>query len=271
MEEKKKKFKKILNRIVVMYLSKEFSYRGQIFVWVIADFIKIVGLCFVWIAASKATTDISQSYVISYYLLLLLVSKLTTDFTPEYGLRNIVSGVFSNYLLKPFSYLTEYIGINLASNALRFIIFLPAFLLGLILASKFDFLIFGCNPYHIFLALVAVVLGFLINFLLGNILTLISFKIKETDGIRIFYYNIAAFLSGEYVPLIFLPFLLQFGLQLLPFRYTLSFPVEILTGRLGAYDLRLGFLVAVIWLILLWFIYKLTFKLSIKKYEAEGI
>lgn len=271
MKEKKEKFKKILNREVSMYLSKEFSYRGQILVWVIADFVKIVGLCFVWIAASKATNDISQSYVISYYLLLLLVSKLTTDFTPEYGLRNIVSGVFSNYLLKPFSYLTEYLGINLASNALRFFIFLPAFLFGIILAWKFDLLIFGFYPYHVFLALVAIVLGFLINFLLGNILTLVSFKIKETDGIRIFYYNVAAFLSGEYVPFIFLPFLLQFGLQLLPFRYTLSFPVEILTGRLGAYDLRLGFLIAGIWLVVLWFVYKLTFKLSIKKYEAEGI
>lgn len=271
MKEKKEKFKKILNREISMYLSKEFSYRGQILVWVIADFVKIVGLCFVWIAASKATNDISQSYVISYYLLLLLVSKLTTDFTPEYGLRNIVSGVFSNYLLKPFSYLTEYLGINLASNALRFFIFLPAFLFGIILAWKFDLLIFGFYPYHVFLALVAIVLGFLINFLLGNILTLVSFKIKETDGIRIFYYNVAAFLSGEYVPFIFLPFLLQFGLQLLPFRYTLSFPVEILTGRLGAYDLRLGFLIAGIWLVVLWFVYKLTFKLSIKKYEAEGI
>lgn len=271
MKDKKEKFKKILSREVSMYLSKEFSYRGQILVWIIADFIKIIGLCFVWIAASKASTDISQSYVVSYYLLLLLVSKLTTDFTPEYGLKNIVNGIFSNYLLKPFSYLTEYLGINLASNFLRFFIFLPAFIFGIVLASKFELLIFGFNPYHIFLALVAIVLGFLINFLLGNILTLVSFKIKETDGIRIFYYNIAAFLSGEYVPIIFLPFILQFGLQLLPFRYTLSFPVEILTGRLGEYDLQLGFLIASIWLIVLWFIYKITFKLSVRKYEAEGI
>ena len=44
MKEKKEKFKKILNREIVMYLSKEFSYRGQILVWVVADFIKIVGL-----------------------------------------------------------------------------------------------------------------------------------------------------------------------------------------------------------------------------------
>ncbi len=271
MKEKKEKFKKILNREIVMYISKEFSYRGQILVWVIADFVKIVGLCFVWIAASKASTDISQSYVVSYYLLLLLVSKLTTDFTPEYGLKNIVKGIFSNYLLKPFNYLTEYLGMNLASNALRFVIFLPAFVFGVILASKFDILIFGFNPYHIFLALVAIVLGFGVNFLLGNILTLVSFKIKETEGIKIFYYNIAAFLSGEYVPFLFLPFMIQFGLQLLPFRYTLSFPVEILTGRLGSYDLKLGFLIAAIWLIVLWFVYKLAFKLSIRKYEAEGI
>jgi len=70
---------------------------------------------------------------------------------------------------------------------------------------------------------------------------------------------------------LFLPYIIQFGLQLLPFRYTLSFPVEILTGRLGSYDLRFGFLIAGIWLIVLWFVYKLAFKFSIRKYEAEGI
>ena len=91
------------------------------------------------------------------------------------------------------------------------------------------------------------------------------------DGIRIFYYNIASLFSGEFIPIPFLPQIGRFLLELLPFRYTLSFPVEILLGRLNDYQKEIGFLTATVWLVILFIIYKIVFKKAIKKYEAEGI
>lgn len=270
-QPKKEKFKKILNRIISMYLKKESTYKGQIFVWIVADILKVIGLAFVWIAASKLTENISQSYVVSYYLLLVFVSKSTQDYIPEYGIRNIIDGTFSNNLIKPFNHLIEYLGINIATNILRIFIFLPAFIVGIVMALKYDFLVVDVTPYKIFLMLIAIIIGFSINFLLGNILTLFSFKIKQMDGIRITYYNFSALLSGEYIPMIFLPLTGQFILQMLPFRYTLSFPVELIMGKLGSYDINMGFLISLIWLVLLYFIYKIGYKFAVKKYEAEGI
>lgn len=267
----KQKNNKILNRILSMYFSKELVYREQLLVWIIADVIKIVGLCFVWVASSKLSDSVSQSYVVSYYLLIMLVSKLTTDYTLEFGVRDIIYGRFSNLLIKPYNYLIEYLGTNIGGNILRFLIFLPGFILGVYFAQKYNLWIVDFNPYNIFLGIIAIIIGFLISFILGNTVSLIAIYIKEMDSIRTFYYNVASLLSGEFLPIVFLPMWGAFVLHLFPFRYTLSFPVEVIIGNINDYEIRLGFMISIIWLLVLFFSYKTVYSLSKKKYEAEGI
>jgi len=267
----KSNFKNILKRITKMFFAQEFMHKEQLLVWIIADIIKITGLCFVWAASARMTGSMDQGYVITYYVLMILVGKLMQDITPENGVRQILSGKFSNSLLKPMSYLTEYLGSNIGSNLFRLVVSVPAFGLGMYITNRLGFWIVDFNPYLILLALFAVALGFMINFLLGNIFLLLAFYNKNMEGMRTFYYNIAGFLSGAYVPFMALPLIALFTVQILPFRYTLSFPIEILLGRMTNYDLGVGFVIGTIWLIALYVIYLVLFKISIKKYAAEGI
>jgi ABC-2 type transport system permease protein len=254
-----------------MFFAQEFMHKEQLLVWIIADIIKIAGLCFVWAASARMTGNMDQGYVITYYVMMILVGKLMQDITPENGVRQILNGKFSNSLLKPMSYLTEYLGSNMGSNFFRLIVSIPAFGLGMYITNRLGFWIVDFNPYLILLGLFAVVLGFLINFLLGNIFAMLAFYNKNMEGMRIFYSNITATFSGEYIPFVALPLVALFTVQVLPFRYTLSFPIEILLGRMTNYDIGLGFLIGIVWLIALYIIYSIFFKISIKKYAAEGI
>lgn len=263
--------KNILKRITKMFFAQEFMHKEQLVLWILADTVKILGLCFVWAASVKMTQSVDQGYVVSYYILMVLVGKLMQDITPENGVRQILNGKFSNSLLKPMSYLIEYLGSNIGSNIFRLLVSIPAFALGMYITTKLGLWVVDFNPYLIFLTLLAVVLGFFINFLLGNIFLLLAFYNKNMEGMRIFYYNITAFLSGEYVPFVVLPLTALFVVQILPFRYTLSFPIEILLGRMTNYDIGLGFVIGTIWLFALYMIYSVFFKISIKKYAAEGI
>ena len=267
----KGKNKKILTRQIQMYFKREFQYKGQMIAWIIADTIKILGLCFIWIVASKSNSIGNQSYIVSYYILVMFVSKFTSDFTLEHGVRNILDGKFSNFLVKPFNYLLEYLGTNIGGNILRVILFLPAFIGAIYYANLHNLWIVDFNPYLFFLSLIAILIGFGIAFLLGNIITLMAIRVKEMDGVRILFYNVASLLSGEFVPVIFLPSLGKFFFEILPFRYTLSFPVEIILGRLNDYEKEFGFLLAGMWLLILFVLYKIIYKNAIKKYEAEGI
>jgi len=254
-----------------MYFKREVQYKGQMVAWIIADIIKIFGLCFVWLAASRISDSVDSAYIVSYYILIMFISKFTSDYTLEHGIRNILDGKFSNFLVKPYNHLLEYLGINIAGNILRIFLFLPAFVGVIYFAYVNNLWVVEFNPYLIVLSSIAIILGFCISFLLGNIVSLIAIKVKEMDGIRIFYYNIASLLSGEFIPIVFLPQIGKFILEILPFRYTLSFPVEILLGRLNDYEKEVGFFIATLWLVILFITYKIVYKKAIKKYEAEGI
>ena len=127
------------------------------------------------------------------------------------------------------------------------------------------------NVFSIILGVVAIVMGFITSFIIGNIISLIAIKVKEMDSIRIFFYNIASLLSGEFIPLVFLSGLVRKIFILLPFRYTLSFPVEIFIGDMKTKDILLGFMIGIIWVLVLYLSYKLIYKKAIEKYEAEGI
>ena len=269
--KKKNNWKEIIKKHLGMYFSQEYMHKGQLISWIIADIIKITGLCFVWIASSNITGSIDQGYLVTYYILILVVGRLMADITPEEGIRQILNGKFSNLLLKPTSHINCYIGNNLGSNLFRLVVSVPAFLGGMFLALKLDLWVMDFNPYLIFLALLAVMMGFLINFFLGNIFSLLAFYNKNMEGMRIFYYNIVSLLSGEFIPIVILPFLAQFVLKVLPFRYTLSFPIEILVGRMTNYDIYMGFVIGIIWLVALYFLYKILYSISIRRYAAEGI
>jgi ABC-2 type transport system permease protein len=261
----------ILQKEVRMSFSKEFVYKKQLLGWIIADTVKVTTLCFVWSAASVSREDISTGYVVSYYLLLMLVSKLTTDYTIESGVRDMVTGKFSNLLTKPFNYLIEYVGKDIGNNLLRFMLFLPAFIVGVIFASLNNWWIYDFNPLYLLLFLLSAIIAFLISFILGNTVSLVALRIKQMDSIRIFFYNTSAILSGEVIPIVFLPLLVQKIFNVLPFRYTLSFPVEILLGKLDPVSILYGFVVSILWLLILFIIYKFTYRYFIKYYEAEGI
>lgn len=271
LEGKKIKNKRILSREIQMYFSRVLQYRGQMVAWIIADVIKIVGLSYIWLTSAQVNGNIEQGYVVTYYILIMLVSKLTSDYTMEHGVRNILDGKFSNFLLKPYSYLLEYLGINIGGNLLMVILFLPTFIIGLLFSLKNDLWVMNFNMFSICLGLVAILIGFSISFLVGNIISLIAMKIKEMDSIRIFFNNIGSLLSGEFIPLAFLPAFASKIFKILPFRYTLSFPVEVFIGGMKTNEILLGFSFGILWITILYFVYKLIFKKAITHYEAEGI
>ena len=125
----------ILRKEIAICFTRESIYKNQLLGWIIADFIKIITLIFVWLAVARVNKVVSVEFVVTYYLFLMLVSKLTSDYTLESGVRDMISGKFSNSLLKPFNYLVEYLGFDLGNNFLRFLLFILVFIIGIIIAQ----------------------------------------------------------------------------------------------------------------------------------------
>ena len=265
-----KQFLNVVIREVKLQFSTELEYRLQIVSWVISDMVFPIILTVVWSsAANSAGARFTASDIVSYFFMIAIVLKVTKDISHKYVGDKIISGEFSNYLSKPFNYLSEVLGISIATKILRSIIALPMIVLIFTLFNKY--ITYQVTSTSIFLFIVALMYAFWINFLLGNIFALLAFFIKQIQGLRAFYDNTVTFLSGEIMPLFAIPTAAMFVVVALPFRYTLSFPVEILMGSLSDMDIKNGFLTASLWLIALIVIYKLMYKKAIKQYEAEGI
>ncbi len=253
-----------------MALRYEMSHVVKFVSLALGGVITSVLFCILWLASSKLGYDaISEKYIISYFLLVLLCTRLTTDVSIKFTMSSITRGDFSKYLTKPFSYLTEVLGVNIGEQILQTLFVIPiVFIAGYLLN---DYLIYDITPYTVFLFIIAVLMANILKFVSSQIFSLFAFTVKENQGLRILYENAVIIFSGEMIPYVALPDTFVMIMRMLPFRYMLSFPIEILMGGMRPYDLSFGFISGCIWIIFLFLVYKIFYAINVKKYEAEGI
>lgn len=251
-------------------LASEFVYRWRIFTWVLADIVQPIVFATLWAAVvNSRESAVAASYMISYYFMVALVNKLTQDWSFDLVSNSIIDGDFVKYMTRPFNYLAEMFGMSLAVRTLRVAFILPFIGVGyLILRGDLNYDFSQSRGY---LFVLAVILGFIINFYLGNLFALTAFYIKQVSGLKALYANVSMILSGQYVPYSILPVSIMFLFELLPFRYILSFPIEIVLNDLSARQVQVGFYFAFGWLVVLIILYKVMFKISLYKYESQGI
>jgi len=253
-----------------MSISYELSHIEKFIASSLSGIITTILFSMLWFVSTDLGYEgLSKEYVISYFFLVLIVSRLTIDVSIKLVTGAIVTGNFAKYMLRPFSYLTEAIAANLAEQTIQTLFVLPIVAVGGYFLS--DYLVYDITPYTLFLFLIAITFANILKFLLAQIFSLIAFTVKQIYGLRNLHENMLCILSGEIIPYASLPLLISSVLELSPFRYLLSFPVEILMGGMRPYDLRTGFIISAIWVIVLYLIYKIGYSINIRKYEAEGI
>jgi len=268
--KKVNRFFKILGREYKMAISYELSHIWKFINQSLGGILITVLFSMMWFASTKIGYEsLSKEYVISYFFLVLIVSKLTMDVSIKMVTGSIITGDFSKYLVKPFSYMTEALGVNLAVQTVHILFVLPVILAGYFFLN--DYLIYELTPYTVALFCIAVIMGNILKFLMAQVFALIAFSVKQIYGLRNLYENLGVIFSGEIIPYAALPLSILAVLELSPFRYMLSFPVEILMGNMRMYELRFGFALALIWIVIAFVIYKVGYLIGIKKYEAEGI
>ena len=101
-------------------------------------------------------------------------------------------------------------------------------------------------------------------------LALAAFWTTRVSAINQIYFVLALFLSGQMAPLTLLPRPLQLAAAILPFRWTTSFPVELLLGRLDWWQAVIGLGVQAAWLVLFLFLLRLAWRAGVRVYSAVG-
>lgn len=259
---------KIYLSLLRLSLASMLEYRASIFIWMLTNVMPLVMLA-VWysLAEGGPISGYSQVDFVSYYLLLAFVRQLTNAWVIwalDYGIRH---GDLSIKLLYPLNPIHGYIADHLTDKILALSALIP---LGLAAWLIFPTIHYDLTPWNFVLFFVAMAAAWLIRFLSQFCIGLLGFWISESTTLNEIWYALSMMLGGIVAPLDLFPSQVQSIANYLPFRYMLSFPVEIVSGRLSLNDLVQGIASMIFWVLVTFGIYRWLWRKGITQFSAYG-
>jgi ABC-2 type transport system permease protein len=234
------------------------------FMWMVPPLIYL----FIWVTAAGSETigGFSRDEFIAYYLVLIIVNQLTyatTNWTVgdyiRYGNMNIL-------LTRPISPIFDALSQEIAGKVVFMAFILPiTLILGLILRPEIS-----ATPERLILFLLALGLAWVLRFLWGYWIALLAFWATQANALLAIQDSLIFLLAGQVAPIALLPGIMKDIAVILPFRYMIGFPVEILTGHLSSAEIQLGFGIQIGWLIFTAILFTLIWRTGLKQYSAVG-
>lgn len=239
-------------------------------IWILISFIEPILMIAIWRVILEAGTKVSFSYqqFVTYYLLSTVFYRIVQVWSLENVSREIYGGTFSNWLLRPLFYLKIDLAHNIGLKFTRLITIIPIFfLIELFYKKDFMFIIDGANLYILILSLI---LGFFLYFIMENSLSLLSFWFEQMGKFSEIYFIVNNFFSGGVLPLAILPSVLKSAMVFLPFRYLLSFPLEISLHLLTGKQMMQGLTIELGWIVIFIGMYFWLLPKGLRKYTDVG-
>lgn len=258
------KYLALLRRSIGLML----EYRAGILIWMLVNVMPLVMLA-VWYSLSEdgPIAGYSQNDFVSYYLLLTFARQMTGAWVIwelEYEIRH---GDLSVKLLHPINPIHEYISSHIADKLFRFVVMLPlAFLAWLI----FPTIHYDVTPITFTLMLVALVAGLLIRFLSQYCFGILAFWISASLTLNEIWFAASMMLGGIVAPLALFPEQVRVVANYLPFRFMLSFPVELVSGRMTPADMAVGVAMMTFWVVFFIVLYRWLWSKGIQRFSAFG-
>jgi ABC-2 type transport system permease protein len=246
------------------------QYRAALVIWLIGHVLEPLIYLVVWSTVSRSSGGSVGGYTpgdfAAYFIVLMVVNHLTYTWIMyefEYRVRH---GTLSFDLLRPVHPIHSDIADNISSK----LITLPGMLLVAVLLSFLFHPTFHLEPWALAVFVPAVLLAFVVRFLTEWTLALAAFWTTRVSAVNQVYFAASLFLSGQMAPLSLLPFPVRVVSAVLPFRWTIAFPVELFLGRLTPGQTLIGLGAQLVWLGLGLILLRALWRAGVRVYSAVG-
>jgi ABC-2 type transport system permease protein len=244
------------------------QHRGFFYLVAFSWMIPLLIYLFVWSTAAGEgeVAGLTRSELVAYYVVLILVNQFTfctNNWTVgdaiRYGRMNLL-------LLRPMSPVYDALASEVAVKVVFMTFAVPlAAILALVLRPELH-----VTAWHGLAFVPALAMAWALRFLWGYWLALLSFWATRADALLSLQESLVFLIGGQVAPIILLPSLMQKAAVVLPFRYMVAFPVEILTGQLSRTERWTGFAVQAGWLFVALALFLLVWRAGLKRYSAVG-
>lgn len=251
-------------------LATMFQYRASLVIWLIADMLEPLIYLVVWTTVSRgnggSAGGFSTADFAAYYLVLMVVNQVTYTWVMHEFEYRVQHGSLSFALLRPIHPIHTDIADNLSSKCVSMPIIL-AVAVGLSFAFH---PVFRLSWWACALFVPALFLAFAVRFLLEWTLALAAFWTTRVSAINQMYFVVMLFLSGQIAPLALLPSPIRIAATVLPFRWIVSFPIELLLGGVSVIQACEGLAAQAVWLLAALALLRLMWRAGVRVYSAVG-
>jgi len=261
---------RVIWRTTMMNVMNTLEYRGAFFIYMVNTVAAPVVYLLVWLAVEEQGVSLpyDRGQFVTYYVLLSVVSMLTSTWLAFYLASDIRLGGLSPWLLRPTTKMVQYVGNNIGEKIIKMPLLLP--LVGLVALAFGRDLSLPTNIRAWALFALSLPLAATIAFLLDVLIGSLAFWIQDVGGLIDIKELTSSALAGRFVPLALFPKALQPFMNAQPFRYTLSFPLEVLTGGLSRQETIRGFAWQIGYCVILWGCYRIMWRVGLRSYTAPG-
>jgi ABC-2 type transport system permease protein len=250
------------------------AYRVHFSLQVLSGILSSLIVVFLWLAVYRSAGQgiiggYSAAEMITYLLGggLLNSFLLTTAENPEAS-QSIQDGTLSSLLLQPYNPFWIWFFRDLGRKAFLFILGLLGYLVVSFLFR--DYLVLRTSGTNLSLFLFSMILAAILQFILFECLSLLSFWLENTYGVRFTMRVIMEVAGGAIIPLSFFPQTIQKIFFLLPFPYLIYLPMKIYLGKIPLDEALREMLTEGAWIAVLSFLSLALWKKGLQRYMAMG-
>lgn len=261
----------IFKRLWQVNWAEQWQYRANLLMYLLYWLVSPIIYLAVWTSIANAKGSVNgftANDFITYYMTLLICDQFTSNIVIHTFAYKIQDGSLSGELVKPIHpLLTNGLVNNIAFKVLTIMGLIPIWII-LYFLFKPDFS--SVTLTGVLLALPAMVIAFLIGYLLSAAVTSLAFWTTRVYSIHEFYFALILLFSGQFVPLTLMPKVVQDIAQYLPFQLFLYYPIQLILGKLSIAQIIQGYAAAGVWLVISIFLFNWVWREGIKRYSAVG-
>lgn len=263
------KLLEIYRKQFVTELAVVTQYKVNIAIWILSLITEPIVYMAVWTTITKtqgSVGDYSAGDFAAYYITWMLVRHFAVTLSPDALEWRVRQGEFSNLLLKPL----HPIHTDIAQNVAYKLVALPIIILMMLALATIFPPTYNFQVWSILAFVPVMFMAYLIRFLSHWILGILAFWTTRAHSIFQIFFVAEIFLTGRLAPLALLPPAVTIAASILPFRWMIAFPVELLLGKVSPEDALIGFGMQTIWLGIELMLLFLVWRAGVRRYAAVG-